>query len=109
MTNPPIQMTRQFPQLTTPEDLKPVYANMVRIAHMPSEIIFDFALKVPGQQAATIMSRVMMSPLSAKLLHRALSENLGKYEAAFGEIKFPGEGSLKEYTKLFRPPQPPKE
>jgi hypothetical protein len=48
-----------------------------------------------------------MSPLGAKLLQRALAENLSRYEAAFGEIKVPGEGSLADF--LFRPPAPPKE
>jgi hypothetical protein len=47
-----------------------------------------------------------MSPLGAKLLHRALSENLARYESAFGEIKLPGESStLADF--LFRPPAPP--
>jgi hypothetical protein len=47
-----------------------------------------------------------MSPLGAKLLHRALTENLARYEAAFGEIKIPGEsGTLADF--LFRPPAPP--
>ncbi len=49
-----------------------------------------------------------MSPLGAKLFHRALTENLSRYEAAFGEIKFPGGSSLAE--NLFHsinPPDPP--
>jgi hypothetical protein len=48
-----------------------------------------------------------MSPLGAKLLQRALAENLSRYEAAFGEIKIPGENSLADF--LFRPPAPTKE
>jgi hypothetical protein len=48
-----------------------------------------------------------MSPLGAKLLQRALAENLSKYEAAYGEIKIPGENSLADF--LFRPPTAPKE
>ncbi len=46
-----------------------------------------------------------MSPLSAKLLLRALTENLARYEAAFGEINVPVNTSLAEH--LFRPHQPP--
>jgi hypothetical protein len=34
-----------------------------------------------------------------------LNENLSRYEAAFGEIKVPGENSLAEL--LFRPPNDP--
>jgi len=107
MTNQSAHRSKQLPQLDVPETLEPIYSNMVRITHMPSEMVFDFALKLPGQQPAKVMSQVMMSPLSTKLFHRALTENLAKYEAVFGEIKIPGEQSLEEYSKLFRPPQSP--
>jgi glycine/D-amino acid oxidase-like deaminating enzyme len=49
--------------------------------------------------------RVVMTPLSAKLLLRALHENIGRYEAAFGEISVPNNSTLAE--SLFRPPHPP--
>jgi hypothetical protein len=39
-----------------------------------------------------IRSRVLMTPLNAKLLLRALQDNLTKYEASFGEISLPGSG-----------------
>ncbi len=104
MTKPPIRQPAQMPAISAPDDLRTAYANMVRIAHMPSEMVFDFALKLPGGDPAQITARVMMSPLSAKLFQRALAENLAKYEKMFGEIKIPGESSLAEYSKLFRPP-----
>lgn len=93
------------PPLDLPEGLSAVYANLVRIAHSPSEMVLDFAHLLPGTTPAKVCARVVMSPLAVKLLHRALSENLARYEAAFGEIKLPGEASLADY--LFRPPQPP--
>ncbi len=93
------------PQLEVPPDLKAEYANVVRIAHSPSELVFDFAHLLPGVTPAKVCTRVVMSPLGAKLLQRALAENLSRYEAAFGEIKVPGEGSLADF--LFRPPAPP--
>ncbi len=90
--------------LKIPENIEPSYVNLARITHTPSEMIFDFALMVPGQTDAEIKNRVLMSPLSAKLFYNALGENLSKYEAKFGEIKLPGGGtSLAEH--LFRPPQ----
>ena len=46
-----------------------------------------------------------MSPLSAKLFHRALTENLAKYESTYGEITVPGDKVLAEYSKLFQPPE----
>lgn len=95
------------PGLEIPADLKTDYANVVRIAHSPSELVFDFAHLLPGVTPARVCTRVVMSPLGAKLLQRALAENLSKYEAAYGEIKIPGENSLADF--LFRPPTPPKE
>lgn len=90
-----------IPQMEIPEDLEPAYVNVVRITHSPSEMIFDFARILPGIAVPKVINRLLMSPLSAKLFHRALGENLAKYEANFGEIKIPGDGSsLAEH--LFR-------
>lgn len=96
-----------MPALEVPDDLKTDYANVVRIAHSPSELVFDFAHLLPGVSPARVCTRVVMSPLGAKLLQRALADNLSRYETAFGEIKVPGENSLADF--LFRPPTPPKE
>jgi hypothetical protein len=97
--------------LDIPEGLESIYVNLVRIAHTASELVFDFAHLLPGSTPARVRARVVMSPLGAKLLHRALTENLARYEAAFGEIKVPGEITLAD--QLFRPPglpdQPSKE
>ncbi|NUM43642.1 MAG: DUF3467 domain-containing protein [Anaerolineales bacterium] len=114
MNKPPAPLPQPpIPSMEVPKDLRPVYSNMARLSHMPAEIVFDFALKVPGPENAQVMARVVMSPLSAKLLHRALTENLAKYEAMFGEIRIPGQNTddktLEEYTKLFRPPPAPPE
>jgi hypothetical protein len=98
------------PQIIVPEGTEPLYANLARISHSPADIVIDFAHMLPGETTAKIQSRIVMTPLSAKLLMRALAENLGRYEAAFGEIKVPGNSSLAE--NLFRPyhpPEPPKE
>jgi hypothetical protein len=92
--------------LDLPPDLEAVYVNLVRIAHSPSELVFDFAHLLPGGTPARVKARIIMSPLGAKLLQRALAENLARFEAAYGEIKVPGEtGTLADF--LFRPPQPP--
>ena len=82
-----------------------MYVNLVRIAHSPSELVFDFAHLIPGSSPARVRARIVMSPLGAKLLHRALAENLARYEAAFGEIKIPGEVTLADH--LFHSPQTP--
>ena len=93
------------PKIIVPEGMEPAYANLARISHSPADIVIDFAHILPGETTAHIRARVVMSPLSAKLLLRALAENIGRYEAAFGEITVPSNSSLAE--SLFRPPHPP--
>ena len=105
MTQMPPRLPGQLPPLELPPELPIEYVNLVRIAHSISELVFDFAHILPGSDPAQVTSRIIMSPLSAKLFHRALSENLAKYEAAYGEIKLPGNTGLAEH--LFRPPTPP--
>ena len=97
------------PALEIPSGLDVVYANLARISHSPADIVMDFAHILPGETKATVKARVLMSPLSAKLLMRALAENLARYESVFGEIVVPNT-SLAE--NLFRPhqsPEPPKD
>ena len=90
------------PKIVMPEDQEPTYANLVRIAHTASEVIMDFARFFPGDQDSEVVSRVVVSPLSAKLMLRALTENLAKYESQFGEVKIPQKQSLADF--LFKPP-----
>jgi len=95
----------KIPLLRIPDDLQIEYVNLVRIAHSPSELVFDFAQLLPGGIPAKVTSRIVMTPVAAKLFMRALVENVKKYEAQFGEIKTPGTKSLAEH--LFNPPSPP--
>jgi hypothetical protein len=93
------------PKIIVPEGMEPAYANLARISHSPADIVVDFAHILPGETTANIRARVVMTPLSAKLLLRALHENIARYEAAFGEISVPSNSSLAE--SLFKPPHPP--
>jgi hypothetical protein len=93
------------PKIIIPQGMEPAYANLARISHSPADIVIDFAHLLPGETSANVRSRVVMTPLSAKLLLRALTENIARYEAAFGEIPMPSNNSLAE--SLFRPPHPP--
>jgi hypothetical protein len=103
MTTP--QKPAPGPKLQSPEGLQTTYTNLARIAHSPADIVIDFAHLLPGEKTANVSARVLMSPLSAKLLLRALADNISRYEAAFGEINVPVNSSLAE--NLFRPHQPP--
>ncbi len=89
-----------------PANLEPTYANFALISHSPSEIIFDLAQMLPNQPQVKVKSRVVMTPLNAKLLLRALQDNLTKYESKFGEITMPGDvGDLaREFFGGIRPP-----
>ena len=88
-----------------PSTLEVEYVNFVRITHSPSELVFDFAQLLPGDSSAQVLSRIIMSPLGAKLFYRAFAENLARFETSFGEIHLPGSASLAEY--LFHPPHDP--
>ncbi len=74
-----------------PADLEPSYSNFAIISHSPSEIVIDFARLLPGNPNSKVLSRVVMTPLNAKLLLRALQENLQKYEERFGEVRTPSD------------------
>ncbi|NQS91926.1 MAG: DUF3467 domain-containing protein [Chloroflexi bacterium] len=93
---------KKIHQITIPDDLEAVYSNLARITHSPSEFIFDFAQMLPGLKAPAFKSRVLLSPLSAKLIYKALGDNLAKYEKNFGEISIPGTSTLAD--SLFQPP-----
>ncbi len=90
-------MAQQPPQnqpqinIELPADLDAIYSNFAIISHSQSEIVIDFARLLPGVPKAKVLGRVVMTPLNAKLLLRALQENLTKYEEKFGEVHVAGD------------------
>jgi hypothetical protein len=70
-----------------PSDLEPDYANFVLITHSAAEIIFDFAQVLPRAPKGKVQSRIVMTPMHAKLLYNALGQNLSQYESKFGAIQ----------------------
>jgi hypothetical protein len=89
-----------------PAGLEPIYSNFALISHSPSEIIMDLAQMLPNQPQVRVKARAVLTPLNAKLLLRALQDNLAKYEANFGEIVVPGHGDdlAREFFSSVRPP-----
>jgi hypothetical protein len=75
----------------TPQAAEGIYANLVLIAHSPSEVILDFARVLPNVPKARVYSRIVMTPVHAKSLLMALEQNLKAFEGQFGPIKLPGE------------------
>jgi hypothetical protein len=88
-------------QIELPAQLDAAYSNFVLIQHSPSEFVLDFARILPNMPAAKVGARVVMTPMHAKLLLRALQENLDKYEAQFGAIYVPQQGEALA-NQLFR-------
>lgn len=70
-----------------PEMADGKYSNLAMIGHGPNEFLIDFIFAAPGMPQAPVVSRIIMSPENAKQLMFALTDNVKKYEAQFGEIK----------------------
>lgn len=70
-----------------PETADGKYSNLAMIGHGPNEFLIDFIFAAPGMPQAPVVSRVIMSPENAKQLMFALTDNVKKYEAQFGEIR----------------------
>lgn len=96
-----------IPNIELPDDLAAKYVNFVRISHTASEFILDYSLLLPGVQKPEVDARLVMSPTAAKLFLGAITENIRRYEAKFGEIQIPKTHSLAD--DLFRPNTPPEE
>ena len=90
--NRPPSAGRRPIQIELPADLEATYANFALITHSPSEMIVDFARALPNQPKAKVYTRIVMTPMNAKLVYKALGENLSKFEEKYGEIKTPNQG-----------------
>ncbi len=93
-------------QVELPASLDAVYSNLVIIQHSPSEFVLDFARILPNMPAARVGTRVVMTPMHAKLLLRALQENIERFEAQFGPIYLPQQGEALA-NQLFHGGGPP--
>jgi hypothetical protein len=79
-----------------------------RISHTPFDFVLDFTRILPAETRVRVLARLIMSPVAAKLFQRALTENLARYEATFGEIILPkGDSGLA--NDLFRRSSPPED
>ena len=62
-----------------------VYANNMVVRHTREEFILDFMMVAPPAGAVT--ARVILSPGHMKRAVGALTDNVGRYEKAFGNIQ----------------------
>ncbi len=67
-----------------------IYSNLAIISHSNAEFIIDFTRLLPGTPKAKVQARIIMTPMHAKMLSKALSENIIKFENQNGEIKTQG-------------------
>ena len=66
-----------------------IYSNLAIISHSAAEFVLDFTRILPGVPKAKVHARVIMTPQHAKMLMKALQENINKFETQFGEIPSP--------------------
>lgn len=82
--------TNQNPQQINIElgekEAEGIYSNLAIITHSPAEFVIDFTRVVPGVPKARVLSRIITTPQHAKMLLRALKDNIEKFESRFGEI-----------------------
>ncbi len=64
-----------------------IYVNFGSVAHNRSEFILDLGRMVPGKPEVKILARLLSTPLHAKQLCLALTQNLEQYEKTYGEIQ----------------------
>jgi hypothetical protein len=69
-----------------------VYSNLMMISHRKEEFILDFLFVQPqrtpqGQAVANLRARVITTPEHMKRILKAIEENVGRYEQAFGAIQ----------------------
>ena len=98
-TSQPPQQPQPLPQpapvqIELPHALEAIYSNFAVIQHSPSEFIIDFARILPNMPTAQVGARIVTTPMHAKLLLRALQENIDRFEAQFGPIYVPQNDGL---------------
>ena len=81
----------------TDEISQGTYSNLAIIAHSKAEFVIDFTRVLPGTPKAKVHSRIIMTPQHAKMLARALNDNISKFESVNGEIRVEGSGNINNF------------
>ena len=80
--NPPFELKIQVDEQTA----QGTYVNFLSVLHNQAEFVMDFGRIVPGKPEVKIQSRLLTNPIALKQIVRTLSENLERYEKAFGPV-----------------------
>ena len=62
------------------------YTNLALITHSETEFLLDFLFLQPQTSKTKVLTRLITSPVHAKRLLWALTDNIEKYEARHGAI-----------------------
>ncbi|HXD77655.1 MAG TPA: DUF3467 domain-containing protein, partial [Puia sp.] len=63
------------------------YANLAIITHSHAEFVIDFVNVMPGTPKSKVRARIILTPQHAKRFMKALTENIGRFEATNGKIQ----------------------
>lgn len=80
----PKNQPQQIQIKATDEKLKGEYANLMQVLHTKEEFVLDFLNVFPP--TGTLNARIIVSPGHFKRMLAAMQENLGRYEAQFGDV-----------------------
>ncbi len=69
------------------KELQGLYSNLMMIHHGAEEFTLNFIYVFPNGTQGKLLGSMIVSPGHAKRIHRALGENIARYEAQFGAIK----------------------
>ena len=70
------------------------YVNQFQIGHNAFEFVFDFRQTTEEVRSAEYKTRLIASPVCAKLLSEMLVDAIGRYESKYGAIPAASEAGL---------------
>jgi uncharacterized protein YcsI (UPF0317 family) len=93
MAEAPKQQQQQIQIKADEKELLGQYSNLVVIHHNAEEFTLNFIYLFPTVPQGKLVGSMIVSPVHAKRLMRALQENVSRYEAQYGALpEGPGPG-----------------
>ena len=84
-----------------PQNLDPVYSNMIQIAYKEDEFTFVFLHQIPGVNQARAKAIVSITPQHARNLLAVFTKTFADFEAKFGKIEPPqGKAATESVTTM---------
>lgn len=86
MADAPKQQQQQVQIKADEEELLGQYSNLVVVHHNAEEFTLNFIYMFPTVPQGKLVASLIVSPMHAKRLMRALQENVSRFEAQFGTL-----------------------